>query len=122
MIDAIQGVIDLITPWEGVTVWRGQLRKGYDNTYPAVVVTLDTDAHADSGSARRVGLSFRVYGGSASSAAAREIYHELCERLTAASSDTVLRVGQLSGQELPPDPVEGWPAFNLRAVARITER
>jgi hypothetical protein len=27
-----------------------------------------------------------------------------------------------NGQELPPEPDTGWPAYNLRATARINER
>jgi hypothetical protein len=122
MTDVIPAVIDLLTPWDGVAVWHGMLPKGFTNAAPAVVVTLDNDQHADSGGTRRADVSFRVYGGSGRAADARAIYRELMDRLTAANGGAVLRVGEIAGQELPLEPVTGWPACNVRAVVRVTER
>jgi len=122
MTDIIPAVIELLLPWDGVNVWHGMLPKGFANTTPTVVVTLDGDQHADSGGTRRADVSFRVYGGSGRAADARSIYRELMDRLNAANGGAVLRIGELAGQELPLEPVTGWPACNVRASVRITER
>jgi hypothetical protein len=124
MIDVLAEICDLLTVpgWTGCAVYRGQLPKGYANTSPAVVVTVGDDSHAVSSATRRVLLNFRVYGGSSSATVCAGWYNALCDRLNTAHSEHILSVGELSGQELPAEPVTGWPSYLLRAVARINER
>ena len=122
MTDILALITDGLLPWPGVQVWRGRLPAGFKNTAPVVVVTLDGDAHADCGATRRASVSFRVYGGSATASDAGAVYSQLLNKISAANAGDVLRIGQLNGQELPPEPDTGWPAYNLRATARINER
>lgn len=121
MVDALTEIIDLLTPWPGVAVWRGQLPKGFTNANPAVVVTVNGDDHSVSSATRRVVFQFRVYGGSEKATDAASTYNALADRLSAVSGGRILSVGELSGQELPADPVTGWPGYMLRAVARLSE-
>lgn len=122
MTDPLADICDYLDLLTGIHVYRGQLPKSFDNTAPCVVVSLQDDAHSVSSSTRRVIFQFRIYGGSASATVCGEWYNSVLEHLTGASYGRILHIGELSGQELPGDPVTGWPAYLLRATARINER
>ena len=102
-------------------VWRGQLPEGYSNADPAVVVSMQTEAHHQSRADRAVRFEVRVYGGSAASSDAAILGEEVIELLNNAASYAldIQRIGDISGQELPPEPATGWPSYRVTGLARI---
>jgi hypothetical protein len=103
-------------------IYRNQLPQGYLNTAPAVVVSMQSEAHHQSRADRAVRFECRCYGGSAVATDAAILGELVIELLNNATSNAVdiQRIGEISAQELPPEPVTGWPSYRISGLARIT--
>lgn len=106
---------------DDAAVWRNSLPAGFDNT-AACVVSLLSESHHQSRADRDVRFEVRVYGGSAKSTDAALLGEEVIELLNNAYSHTlyIQRIGEIVGQELPPEPVTGWPSYRITGRLRMT--
>lgn len=124
MRDAQQDLCDLLdaSMESGAAAYRTQLPRGFDNTDPAAVVTMQADRHHQSGADRDVRFEVRCYGGSGDVADAAFVYHDVLGVLTNAhDSDLhIERIGELTGQEMPPEPDTGWPSYRIQGRMRLT--
>jgi hypothetical protein len=105
-------------------VWRNSLPAGYDNTEAACVVSLQSEAHHQSRADRDVRFEVRVYGGSAQSTEAALLGEEVIELLNNAYSNAlyIQRIGEIVGQELPPEPATGWPSYRITGRMLMTNQ
>lgn len=103
-------------------VWRNRLPAGYDNTAAACVVSLFGETHHQSRADRDVRFEVRVYGGSPKATDAAVLGEEVIDLLNNAWSNAcyIQRVGEVVGQELPPEPDTGWPSYRITARLRMT--
>ena len=103
-------------------VYRCDLPEGYDNTSPAVTVSLQTERHHQSRADKDVRFEIRVWGGSPASSDAAILGEEVIDLLNNAESHSlgIQRIGEISGQELPPEPVTGWPGYRITGRALMT--
>ena len=106
----------------GITFWRNRLPARFENTAPIVVVSADIDAIHCSGADHDVMVSFRIYGGTAKLGDCASVYGDVCNLWNGYNDEVIATIGELRGQELPPDPVTGWPSYLLRARCRVKER
>jgi hypothetical protein len=102
-------------------VYRNQLPPGFDNTDAAVVVTMQSERHHQSKADRLVSFEIRVYGGTAVASDAAVLGEEVTDLINNGRSAAVniIRIGDVQGQELPPEIDTGWPSYRITARARI---
>ena len=123
MIDVIGHIVERGNALgDGIAFWRNRLPANFKNDVATVVVSADIDAIHVSGADHDVMVSFRIYGGTAKTGDCAGVYGDVCYLLNGYNDEVIATVGELRGQELPPDPVTGWPSYLLRARCRIKER
>lgn len=103
-------------------VWRNQLPAGYDNTSAACVVSMAMpERHHQSKADRIAKIEVRVYGGTEVISDAAVLGEEVIDLLNNGRADAldIIRIGEVQGQELPPEPTTGWPSYRVTATVRI---
>ena len=102
--------------------WRTTLPPGYSNTSAALVVNVQAARSHQTNATRGVEFTVRVYGGSNKIATATELTETVVNAINAQSSSVYgfIRFGDISWQELPPEPVTGWPSCLIRGRVRTT--
>jgi hypothetical protein len=119
----IQGeIVDIIHALPNITAWRGRLPVGFKNDTKTAYVTVTDDRHHVTGATRTVQVEVRIFGGSTKLSDVRATYEAIAEALLARTSNTISITGELTGQELPPEPDTGWVSYLLRFNAMIKER
>ncbi len=102
--------------------WRTHLPAGFMNDAPTLVVSIDAARSHMTNALRGVEFSIRVYGGSNKLSDTTLLAEQVVDELNAGSSTALgfLRFGDLSWQELPPEPVTGWPSCRITGRVRAT--
>jgi hypothetical protein len=119
----IQGEITtLLNTLPGINAWRNRLPVGFKNTSAAVVVKVDADQLHQSGATRTAYLQCRIYGGSEHLVDCRNVYDSVVGVLNNYNSRTISSIGAIRGQELPPEPLSGWPGYIARFEVTVKER
>jgi hypothetical protein len=104
-------------------VWRTALPPGYDNTDAACVVSMQDERHHQSRADRDVRFEVRCYGGSNKIADAVVLGEIVIECLNNERSYAlhIQRIGEVTGQELPPEIDTGWPSYRVTGRLRMTD-
>jgi beta-lactam-binding protein with PASTA domain len=105
------------------TTWRTTLPPGFGNTTPTLVVNVQATRSHNTNATRGVEFTIRVYGGSNKINVAAALAETVIDAINAASSRSVygfMRFGDLSWQELPPEPITGWPSCLISGRVRTT--
>jgi hypothetical protein len=120
VVNQIATYLGLVIP--SVTAWRTTLPPGYSNATKALVVNVQAARSHQTNATRGVEFTIRVYGGSNKIATATELTETVLAAINAKSSAVYgfMRFGDLSWQELPPEPVTGWPSCLIRGRVRTT--
>lgn len=121
MTDIVGYIVEQLNKAGDIVFWRNRLPAKFDNTIPTVIVSVATDAIHVSGADRDIMLSFRIYGGTAKVSDCANVYADVCMMINCYSDERIAIIGELRGQELPPDPVTGWPSYLLRSRCRVKE-
>lgn len=118
----IQGeLVSIIDALDGVAAWRNRLPVGFDNTSAACYVRIQNDVLHQTGATRNVSVIVRVYGGSAKTSDLRAAMDMIIEALIMKNTSTIAVIGDISRDELPPEPETGWLSANIRFNCRIKE-
>jgi len=121
MSDSLTTLCSFLDASLAIDVWRNHLPAGYLNTTAACVVSITSDRRHQSKASRDVFFEVRVYGGTQKSTDAATTAETIIDALNNACdhSRSIQRIGEIGGQELPPELVTGWPSYRITGRALI---
>lgn len=121
MRDSLTALCSFLDASLAVDVWRNHAPAGFANTAAACVVSITSDKRHQSKASRDVTFDVRVYGGTVKSSDAATLAETVVDALNNAHdhSLSIQRIGEIGGQELPPEPDTGWPSYRVTGRALI---